>query len=466
MRASLLVALLAPCAALADGAHLDPAFGTGGVAEVFWPDGAAVANAVGIDATGRILIGGRATGPWGDDDFALLRLLSDGSFDATYASDAGGVRLVDFGLDGIGSNGDDAINDLAVLDDGSAIALGEAHFGFGAVNSQFALVRTDADGVLDPGFGEGGLAHFGFEQFGNIDIGYRLALDAEGRIVTTGRVVVDFAVNEPLTWFFGLARLTPDGHFDPSFVGGGFFVAPFWADSSIPPPRHSEFNIPAALAFDDSARIVLGGTVSDPIPQDAVAYRVQPDGAFDDTFGQAGHSLLGIDVGEVTALHALDDGTLIAAGAGGASSDAAVLFFARLDADGSLDATFGDAGIARLSTPESFAEPVLIEPTADGGWLAVGRRVEWGGAPAGIVLARVDADGQPDTGFGNNGVVTLDLTDGRHFDADRVALQSDGKFVVAGSIAIPDPVRTPHFAVIRIVIDPEDALFADGFDGG
>jgi hypothetical protein len=152
MRAPLLLALLAPCAALADGAHLDPDFGTGGVAEVFWPS-AAVANAVGVDATGRILIGGRAAGPWGDDDFALLRLLSDGSFDTTYASDAGGVRLVDFGLDGIGSNDDDAINDLAVLDDGSAIALGEAHFGFAAVNSQFALARTDADGVLDPGFG-------------------------------------------------------------------------------------------------------------------------------------------------------------------------------------------------------------------------------------------------------------------------------------------------------------------------
>jgi hypothetical protein len=110
-------------------------------------------------------------------------------------------------------------------------------------------------------------------------------------------VAVDFAVNEPLNWFFGLARLTPDGHFDPSFAGGGFFSAPFWADPPIPPPRHSAFNVPAALAFDDSARSVLGGTVSDPIPQDAVAYRVQPDGAFDDTFGQAGHSLLGIDVG-------------------------------------------------------------------------------------------------------------------------------------------------------------------------
>jgi hypothetical protein len=44
-------------------------------------------------------------------------------------------------------------------------------------------------------------------------------------------------------------------------------------------------------------------------------------------------------------------------------------------------------------------------------------------------------------------------------------LQADGKFVVAGSIAIPDPGRTPHFAVIRIVVDPDDALFADGFDG-
>lgn len=89
-----------PSAALAAGAHLDPGFGTGGVAEVYWPAGSAAANAVGVDGSGRIVLGGYAAGLWGDDDFALLRLLPDGTFDTTYAIDSGGVRLVDFDLDG------------------------------------------------------------------------------------------------------------------------------------------------------------------------------------------------------------------------------------------------------------------------------------------------------------------------------------------------------------------------------
>ncbi|MFO1505807.1 MAG: hypothetical protein U1F23_01800 [Lysobacterales bacterium] len=462
----LLVAAI-PSAALAAGAHLDPGFGTGGVAEVEWSAGSAAANAVGVDGSGRIVLGGFAAGPWGDDDFALLRLLPDGTFDTTYATDAGGVRLVDFDLDGIGPNSDDVINDLVVLDDGTAIALGDAHFGFGALNSQFALVRTDSSGVLDPGFGSLGLVHFNFQDFGNIDFAFRLALDSEDRIVTTGMVNVDFAVNETLHFWAGLARLTPDGQFDATFASGGYFSVPFWSDPTIPPPRHSNFNYPLALAFDDSERILLGGSVRDPIPSDAVAYRVSADGAYDDTFGQYGHSLLGIDSGAITALHAMDGGRFIAAGEGGATYDAAELFFARFEADGTLDTTFGNAGIAELPTPGAFVAPDLIVPMIDGGWLAVagGSLIEPYGVQRPPALARIDANGQFDTDFGDNGIVTLDLADGRHFYATRAAVQPDGKIVVAGAVQNPAPDATLHFAAMRVVLDPDNALFADGFDG-
>lgn len=456
-----------PGAALAAGAHLDPDFGTGGVAEIAWSAGSAAANTVGVDGNGRIVLGGYAAGPWGDDDFALLRLLPDGSFDDSYAADAGGVRLVDFDLDGIGPNSNDVINDLVVLGDGTAIALGDARFGFGSLNSQFALVRTDPDGMLDPGFGTLGLVHFNFQDFGNIDFSFRLAIDDAGRIVTLGMVNMDFALNEALHFWFGLARLTPEGPFDATFAGGGHFIAPFWADPTIPPPRHSNFNYTYAIAFDDSGRILLGGSVRDPIPSDAVAYRVSADGAFDDTFGQYGHSLLGIDSGAITAIHALDGGRFIAAGEGGATYDAAELFFARFEADGTLDTTFGNAGIAELPTPGAFVAPDLIVPMAGGGWLAVagGSLTEPYGVYRPSALARIDSNGQFDTDFGDNGIVTLDLADGRHFHATRAAVQPDGKIVVAGAVPNPAPDTALHFAAMRIVLDPDNRLFADGFDG-
>src|SRR4051794_32940920 len=87
---------------------LDPAFGNAGIVEIAWPAGAAQANAVAIDSTGRIVAGGQAAGAGGDSDFALFRLLTDGSLDGSYAPDAGGFRLFDFNLAGIGGKSDDA----------------------------------------------------------------------------------------------------------------------------------------------------------------------------------------------------------------------------------------------------------------------------------------------------------------------------------------------------------------------
>jgi len=47
-------------AAIAQDGVLDPAFGNGGVVDVQWSPGSAEANAVAIDSTGRILVGGYA----------------------------------------------------------------------------------------------------------------------------------------------------------------------------------------------------------------------------------------------------------------------------------------------------------------------------------------------------------------------------------------------------------------------
>lgn len=453
---------LCPCAGHTADGEIDPAFGVGGVVELEWPLGAAEAHAVALDDNARILIGGAAAGIFGDTDFAMFRLLPDGALDGTYATDGDAVRLVDFNLDGIGGSSDDAINDLALTAEGAAIALGEAHFGFAGVNSRFAACRIRADGTLDPLFGDGGKAHFGLGSFTNMDIGRIVRMDAQGRVLAGGLSALRQSGNETLEWLVSLARLTPEGQFDANFHNGGAYTMTFWVDPDLSPPLHSRFNAPLALALDSSARILLGGAVAQPIPLDAAIHRAPPDGGFDEDFGEGGRMQLGLDEGQASALLPLPSGILVA-GAHSTGPGGYAVFLARRMLDGSPDPAFGTAGITAIPLGQAYPEPSLIAPTRSGGWLVAGRLSAPAGGGLGVVLARFDAQGHPQTGFGNGGAVVIDLPDGRHFSAGRVALQADGKLVVAGSLPNAEPDAAPHFAAMRILAD-FDTVFRDGFD--
>jgi uncharacterized delta-60 repeat protein len=93
---------------------------------------------------------------------------------------------------------------------------------------------------------------------------------------------------------------------------------------------------------------------------------------------------------------------------------------------------------------------------SDGRIVAAG--VVEGGA---LGLARYDTDGTPDTTFGIDGVVTTDLTSGWD-EANGVAIQANGKIVVAGRAAPGNPWR-PWFALARFRSDGTlDESFGDG----
>jgi uncharacterized delta-60 repeat protein len=456
------VALCRVVAHAADG-ELDPTFGSGGLVELQWPLGAAAANAIALDSGARILVGGTAAGTFGDADFALFRLLPDGALDDTYAPDGGGFRLVDFNLDGIGGNSADAINDLALTADGSVVALGEAHFGFAGVNSQFALSRITPDGTLDPLFGNNGHAHFGMASFVNIDAGRLLHIDAQGRLLVAGMSALRYSGSEDLEWFLGLARLTAQGQFDANFHNGGAYSTVFWADPDVPPPRHSQHNAPLALALDPMARILLGGAVAQPIPLDAAIYRAPADGGFDENFGDDSRVQMGLSEGQASAVLPLPAGGLLVAGARATEAGGYAVFLARRLEDGGPDPGFGTEGLTAIAVGQGHPEPSLIAATRGGGWLVAGRLTDPGGGGWGVVLARFDAQGHPQTGFGNGGAIAVDMPDGRHFSAVRVALQPDGKLVVAGSLPNAGADATAHFSVMRILAD-FDAVFRDGFE--
>ena len=177
--------------------------------------------------------------------------------------------------------------------------------------------------------------------------------------------------------------------------------------------------------------------------------------ALDATFGNGGAKQLAVvgapgafgsdtdrDYGRAIAVE--PGGNIVFAGVwySGQSYDFALM---RLGSDGSLDPTFGTAGIVKQ---HSFAAPAPLRGVAldgSGNIVVAGALTSFGG-PYG--LARFTAQGTPDTTFGGTGFISTVVI---HPQADSVTsfqpvgVQSDGKVVIGGG----ESTATSDFVVAR-----------------
>jgi uncharacterized delta-60 repeat protein len=122
-------------------------------------------------------------------------------------------------------------------------------------------------------------------------------------------------------------------------------------------------------------------------------------------------------------------------------------------ASGDLDATFGDYGRVRVELPGGEygrREPLALQ--ADGK-IIVARTDPDGG----INVARLNVDGSADAGFGTNGVAHFDFGEGRPASVRSVAVGSGGEIVVAGAVRA-GPVGQRDMAVARL--NPDGSLDA------
>ncbi|HVK55990.1 MAG TPA: delta-60 repeat domain-containing protein [Burkholderiales bacterium] len=176
---------------------LDPTFGDGGKATAFIGRCASITD-IEIAPDGKIIVGGPLATltcvPEDRSSFAVLRYNPDGSLDTSF--DADGIVTTQF-------QGRVSITTaIALTTDGGALKIvaGGYHQQFlacgatevGPYPCDFALIRYNWDGSLDPTFGAGGKASADFG--GTEDSAFDLAIQRNGKIVQAGTNRGDFAL--------------------------------------------------------------------------------------------------------------------------------------------------------------------------------------------------------------------------------------------------------------------------------
>lgn len=138
---------------------------------------------------------------------------------------------------------------------------------------------------------------------------------------------------------------------------------------------------------------------------------------------------------------------------------ALLMFSGSLNAqDGVLDVSFGNNGIVRtISTHEAFDMAIQND-----GKIIVAGSIYMGSGNDDMAVARYNADGSLDNSFGSNGIVNIDFNGGND-DASSVAIQSDGKIVIAGR-AQNASNNNSDIAVIRLNSDgsPDNSFATTG----
>ena len=161
-------------------------------------------------------------------------------------------------------------------------------------------------------------------------------------------------------------------------------------------------------------------------------------GDLDTIFGTNGLVLTSFDNNaEGNAVAVQSDGKIVMAGEAG--NDFAV---ARYNSDGSLDNNFGSGGRVTTDFNDNNDEAYSVAVQPDG------KIIVAGSSGGDFAVARYNSNGSLDSTFGNNGLVTTDYSRSGPGDiAYAVAIQSDGKIVVAGSSY--DATEYEEFALLR-----------------
>ena len=345
--------------------------------------------------------------------------------------------------------GDTILGGAALQSDGKLVVAED--LGLGGTD----VVRLDASGAIDPSFGQGGHARLASL------FSCSVAIQSDGKIVLAGGGT-NATGPRPIV----VARLDTTGASDATFGTAGLVTTPIgtattsyaWADT---------------VAIDPKGRIVAEGPSGDTIAGGALVFvaRYTSSGALDTSFATTGLSITAITPSGWTNIHPLAvqaDSRILVGGYQGTTVNPPEIV-ERLDEDGTIDATFGTAGVATVGAGDMGVEALAVGPDGSIGvvlYYSV-RRLTTSGAidssfqstfpPLGNFVPQslaIRADGTYDL----VGSVSTYAE-----DAEIVHLLPSGAYdpnaYSVGSLALPGPSATE---VLALAVQPDGNIVAGG----
>ena len=380
---------------------LDATFGSNGTLSTAVGAGNDIAQAVAIQADGKILVAGYAFNG-AKNDFAVVRYNPNGTLDTTF----NGIGIV---TTAVGASNDEAFG-MAVQSDGKIILAGQS---FNGVDTDIAFVRYNTDGTLDNSFNGDGRAIVAVGV--GTDLVRSVAVQSDGKIVAAGNAFN--GTNSDIA----VVRLDGNGLLDAAFDGDGIALTPVAAGNDIG----------YGVAIQPDGKIVAAGYYFSGTSNDTAVLRYNAAGTLDNTFDGDGIATVAFspDTDEALSLVLQSDGKIVIAGcirSGGTPND---FLHARFESDGRLDQLFGTGGstIVPFGNLIDIALGVAIQ--SDGKILAAGFGSNGSNFDFGVT--RLKTDGTPDADFDGDGKVQTAI--GTNTDsANAIAVQADGKVVVVG----------------------------------
>jgi uncharacterized delta-60 repeat protein len=386
---------------------LNPTFGTGGIAITTMGSPAGRLTDMVLQPDGKILTVGTAhfnTGAATREDFGLARFNGNGTLDTTFGT--GGKVFTHVG-------GRDGIRGVALQSNGMIVTVGNTGFS----GDGWAVARYDANGMLDPNFGTGGIVISNLQP--GSDGAFDVAIQADGKIVVVGASGPSPSLS---TSHFAVVRYNIDGSLDTSFGGVGYVVTTAFGNFSAEAHK--------VLLQPDGKILALGSSSNSGGNFSFAAARYNHDGSIDTGFGTGG-------IVKITAFNAfedtrdailLPDGKILMGGVVFSNiTQSSEIALVRLTSAGQLDLSFGTNGktFINLGNDEAINGMAL---QADGKIVAVG------GSGQRSWVGRFNPEGTLDLTFGtvDAGIIVTDIDASNTDNFDSVLVMPNGDILAGG----------------------------------
>ena len=391
---------------------LDSSFGTGGKVVTSINSGADKAYAVALQTDGKIVVAGMTTSASTGKDFACLRYNSNGTLDTTFGT--GGIVTND-----VQTGSDDVVYSIAIQSDGKIILAG---FSDDGSNKNAAIIRLNATGTLDASFGTSGKVLTDFITNRADEIKTVKIHTLTGNIVVGGTSSLTSTNSQAI-----IARYTSAGLLDTTFNTTGKVLLD---DAS---GTGTYYNIIEDLAVKSNGKISAVGWINQQGLQWSANYygcRINNNGTMDTSFSTDGYIVTngGFNADDKSFSMILNsDDSVLYSGGGYLSTLEYDYFLGLYDSTGST--AVGKALFDYGSLVKDISYGMGIDST--------GKIVLAGSNVTSITnstfgIARVNANYTVDSTFGTAGKVTTIFGTNTTNEAFDMVIQTDDRIIAVG----------------------------------